>query len=83
MRNHVLFWPFLERKVSAMKKDIHPKYGDAKIMCACGNVMEVRSTVKEMNVNSCSACHPFYTGKSTFVDATGRVEQFKKRYAKK
>ena len=66
-----------------MKKDIHPQYGDATITCACGNVMQVRSTRKEMSVNTCSACHPFYTGKATFADATGRVEQFKKRYATK
>jgi len=66
-----------------MKKEIHPEYGDATITCACGNVINVRSTRKQMRVNTCSACHPFYTGKSSFVDAAGRVEQFKKRYAKK
>jgi len=66
-----------------MKKEIHPEYGEAKIICACGNVMETRSTVKEMHVNTCSKCHPFYTGQATFIDAEGRVEQFRKRYAKK
>jgi len=66
-----------------MKKDIHPEYGDAKLVCACGNVTEMRSTVKEMHVNTCSACHPFYTGQATFIDAEGRVEQFNKRYGRK
>lgn len=64
-----------------MKKDIHPAYEDAKVICACGNVVETRSTVKEMHVNTCSACHPFYTGQATFLDTEGRVEQFRKRYA--
>ena len=64
-----------------MRKDIHPKYEEATITCACGNVIETRSTVKEMHINTCSACHPFYTGQSTFIDAEGRVEQFRRRYA--
>ncbi len=63
-----------------MKKDIHPKYGDAQVICACGTVLKTRSTEKEMHVNTCSACHPFFTGQSTFIDAEGRVEQFRKRY---
>ena len=66
-----------------MKKDIHPNYGEATITCACRNVIKTRSTVKEMHVNTCSACHPFYTGQATFIDTEGRVDQFKKRYAKK
>lgn len=62
-----------------MKKDIHPKYySDAKIICACGNVIKTGSTVKEMRVEICSACHPFYTGKKKIVDSTGRVDRFKK-----
>ena len=65
-----------------MKKEIHPKYGDATITCACGRVMATRSTVKEMNINTCSACHPFFTGQATLLDAEGRVEQFKKRYGR-
>jgi len=63
-----------------MKEGIHPKYGEATITCACGNVIHTRSTVKEMHVNTCAKCHPFYTGQSTFIDTEGRVEQFKKRY---
>ena len=62
-----------------MKKKIHPTYHtDAKIICACGNVLETGSTSKEMKVEICSACHPFYTGKKKTIDATGRVDRFKK-----
>lgn len=62
-----------------MKKDIHPSYfADAKIICACGNVMTTGSTVKEIQVEICSACHPFYTGKEKLVDTAGRVDRFKK-----
>ena len=66
-----------------MKKDLHPDYADAKIACACGNVITTRSTVKEMSINTCSACHPFYTGQQTFLDTEGRVDQFYKRYGGK
>lgn len=66
-----------------MKKDIHPEYTEATIACACGNVIHTRSTVKEMHINTCSKCHPFYTGQATFIDTEGRVEQFRKRYGKK
>jgi large subunit ribosomal protein L31 len=66
-----------------MKEGIHPKYDAATITCACGKVTHTRSTVREMTVNTCSACHPFFTGQATFLDAEGRVEQFRKRYAKK
>jgi len=62
-----------------MKKNIHPKYyADAKIICACGNVIEAGSTTQEMKVEICSACHPFYTGKKKMLDTTGRVDRFKK-----
>ena len=62
-----------------MKKKIHPEYhDDAKIICACGNVIEVGSTIQEMKVEICSACHPFYTGKKKSLDTTGRVDRFKK-----
>ena len=63
-----------------MKKDIHPTYEEATVSCACGNVINTRSTVKEMHVNTCSQCHPFYTGKAKYIDTEGRVERFKKRY---
>lgn len=66
-----------------MKKDIHPLYYQAKVSCACGNAFVVGSTKKEMEVEICSQCHPFYTGGSKIVDAAGRVERFKQRLAKK
>lgn len=67
-----------------MKKDIHPKYYPrAKVKCACGNSFEVGSTKPEIQVEICSACHPFYTGKEKIIDTAGRVERFKKRLAKK
>ena len=64
-----------------MKDDIHPKYVEATISCACGNVVTLRSTVKQMHVDVCSKCHPFFTGKrQQLVDRGGRIEQFNKRY---
>ena len=63
-----------------MKKGIHPKYEQANITCACGNVVETRSTAKEINVEICSKCHPFFTGKQKLVDTAGRVERFKRKY---
>lgn len=65
-----------------MKKDIHPEYAEAVIKCACGNVIKTRSTVKEMHINTCSNCHPFFTGQAKLLDAEGRVQRFQKRYAK-
>ena len=64
-----------------MKKGIHPEYGPATVTCSCGNVFQTNSTVKSMTVNSCSACHPYYTGKKTFVDTEGRIDSFKRRFA--
>lgn len=62
-----------------MKKDIHPTYyNDAKVICACGNKFTVGSTVKEIRVEICSTCHPFYTGKEKLIDTAGRVDRFKK-----
>ena len=63
-----------------MKKDIHPKYEMTTIKCACGNVIETRSTVKNIQVEICSACHPFFTGKQKLVDTAGRIERFNKKY---
>jgi large subunit ribosomal protein L31 len=65
-----------------MKKDIHPKYGKATITCACGNTFETSSTVEKINVEICSACHPFYTGKQKYVDTAGRVDRFKEMQEK-
>jgi len=63
-----------------MKKDVHPDYVDATVTCACGNTFTTRSTKKEIRVEICSKCHPFYTGKQKFVDSAGRVEKFRKKY---
>jgi large subunit ribosomal protein L31 len=65
-----------------MRKDIHPKYMGSKITCACGNSFETKSTVGDMKVEICSACHPFFTGKQKLVDSAGRVEKFLKKYGK-
>lgn len=62
-----------------MKKDIHPQYKTAKVTCSCGNTFEVGSTVEEINVEICSACHPFFTGKEKLMDAAGRVDKFRAR----
>lgn len=62
-----------------MKKNIHPEYGLAVVVCACGNKIETTSTVKEMHVEICSACHPFYTGQKKIVDTAGRVDRFTRR----
>ena len=64
-----------------MKPKIHPEYGDCKVSCGCGNTFQTRSTRKEIHVEVCSACHPFYTGKQKFVDTAGRIEKFNKKYA--
>jgi large subunit ribosomal protein L31 len=61
-----------------MKKDIHPNYFDCNVTCSCGNTFTTRSTKKELKVDICSNCHPFYTGKQKFVDSGGRVDRFKK-----
>ena len=63
-----------------MKDKIHPKYEMTKISCACGNVIETRSTVKDIKVEICSACHPFFTGKQKLVDTAGRIERFRRKY---
>jgi large subunit ribosomal protein L31 len=63
-----------------MKKDIHPEYLEATVTCACGNSFVTRSTSKEIRIEICSKCHPFYTGKQKFIDSAGRVEKFRKRY---
>ena len=63
-----------------MKPKIHPKYHETTITCACGNVIETRSTVKNLKVEICSACHPFFTGKQKLVDTAGRVEKYLRKY---
>ncbi|MEM7182797.1 MAG: 50S ribosomal protein L31 [Spirochaetota bacterium] len=66
-----------------MKAGIHPKYVEAKIKCACGEVYETRSTKGDQTVEICSTCHPFYTGKAKVIDTAGRVEKFKRKYKMK
>ena len=68
------------KEVKAMKDGIHPKYGPAVIRCACGNVIETRSTKPEIRVEICSKCHPFFTGKQKLVDSGGRVDRFNRRF---
>ena len=65
-----------------MKEGIHPHYEPVRIVCACGNVIETRSTAEAMHVEICSACHPFFTGKQKLVDTAGRVERFNRKYGK-
>ncbi len=64
-----------------MKKDIHPEYHKAVVHCACGNEFETGSTLKEIKVEICAKCHPFFTGKQKLVDAAGRVEKFRTKYS--
>jgi large subunit ribosomal protein L31 len=63
-----------------MKPGIHPDYAETKIHCACGNEIVTRSTVKDLHVEICSNCHPFYTKKQKLIDTAGRVDKFKKKY---
>jgi len=65
-----------------MKADIHPKYQAAEMRCACGNVVQTRSTKPVILVGICNVCHPFYTGNQKFVDTAGRVDKFQQRLAK-
>ncbi len=65
-----------------MKSDIHPDYNRTPIACACGSVIEVGSTRSDIKVEICSKCHPFFTGKQKLVDTAGRIERFRKKYAK-
>lgn len=63
-----------------MKAGIHPNYQPTTVLCACGNTLETRSTQPNIQVEICSACHPFFTGKQKLVDTAGRVERFRQRY---
>jgi len=66
-----------------MKKDFHPEMNEIKAKCVCGNSFDTTSTEKEISVDICSACHPFFTGTQKFVDTAGRIERFQKKYQKK
>lgn len=63
-----------------MKQKIHPDYHPCKIICVCGNSVETRSTMKEIRVEICSNCHPFFTGKQKLIDTAGRVDRYRRRY---
>ena len=65
-----------------MKENIHPNYVVAHVHCACGNKFDTRSVMSEIAVEICSQCHPFFTGKQKLMDTAGRIEKFKKKYAK-
>jgi large subunit ribosomal protein L31 len=66
-----------------MKQEIHPNYDEITVACACGNSFKTRSTLGEaLNIEICSECHPFFTGKQKLVDTAGRVDRFKRRYAR-
>ena len=65
-----------------MKSEIHPNYEETTITCACGNVLHTRSTRKNIRVEICSRCHPFFTGEKKYVDSAGRIERFQQRYKK-
>jgi len=65
-----------------MRKDIHPEYQEATVKCVCGNEFKTRSTLKEISVEICSACHPFFTGQQKLIDTAGRVERFVRKYGK-
>ena len=65
-----------------MKEGIHPAYNETVVVCACGEKFTTRSTRQQIQVDICSKCHPFFTGKQKLVDAEGRVEKFKRKYAK-
>ena len=68
----------------AMKAEIHPKYDEISVSCSCGNTFQTRSTIgKDLTVEVCSSCHPFYTGKQKILDSAGQVDKFKRRYGKK
>jgi large subunit ribosomal protein L31 len=70
----------LPKEVTTMKEAIHPKYEETTITCACGEVIHTRSTKKDIRVEICSKCHPFFTGKQKLVDTGGRVDRFKRRF---
>jgi len=64
-----------------MKTEIHPKYGEITVTCSCGNVFKTGSTLgRDLHIDVCSSCHPFYTGKQKLVDTAGRVDKFRRKY---
>ena len=85
VKSTVMIGPLLihnkPQQVTKMKTDIHPAYDTIKVVCSCGNAFETRSTLgKDLHVEICSDCHPFYTGQQKIVDTAGRVGKFQKKY---
>ena len=78
----MFFWPRGQRayRETVVKPDIHPKYEEVEVRCACGNTFKTRSTKPELHLEICSNCHPFFTGKQKLIDTEGRVERFTKRF---
>jgi large subunit ribosomal protein L31 len=72
--------PSLPGQEGVMKEGIHPQYEVVTVQCACGNTFQTRSTRKELSVDICNQCHPFYTGKQRLVDTAGRIDRFRKKY---
>ena len=77
-----MVYSFRQIEETNMKSGIHPKYYKTTVRCACGNEFETGSTVENINIEICSKCHPFFTGKQKLVDSAGRIERFKQKYAK-
>jgi large subunit ribosomal protein L31 len=75
-------YSLVDSGVKIMKKEIHPAYYDCVVTCSCGNTFQTKSIKKELKVEICSNCHPFYTGKQKLVDSGGRVDRFQKRLKK-
>jgi large subunit ribosomal protein L31 len=73
----------LEGGFAFMKQNIHPDYHEVTVSCSCGNTFTTRSTKKDLKVEICSNCHPFFSGKQRYVDTAGRIEKFQRKYAKK
>lgn len=73
-------WPLQAERGTHVKTGIHPTYETALIKCACGNAVTTRSTRKEMHLDVCNVCHPFFTGEQRIIDTAGRVERFNRRY---
>ena len=80
LRFYACFSYGVATKEIAVKPKIHPRYQTCTVHCACGNTFQTRSTSAKINVDICSACHPFFTGKQKFVDTAGRVERFSKKF---
>jgi len=74
---------YQRKEVSQMKEKIHPKYGKTKVACVCGETFEAGSTRKDLRVEICSKCHPFYTGSQRTIETGGRAERFRKKYGLK